>query len=102
MKVVTYRSSRWEVVSDGCPTALEPKNCPHYPHSLTVYLLGRNGQRRPGGTSCIDESKATYSDDICDECRNPFDDNPGQSMCRTCADWVVIQIPDNTQEVPDG
>jgi hypothetical protein len=27
----------------------------------------------------------------CVECGNPFDDNPGKNICRTCDDWLVRQ-----------
>lgn len=69
MIIVEYRSSRWEVVGFGCPTALQPKNCPNHPNSLTVYLLDRRGRRRPGGTSCIDATKITHRQEVPDDNR---------------------------------
>ncbi len=26
---------------------------------------------------------------VCEECGNPFDDNPGKTICKTCQDWLV-------------
>lgn len=27
--------------------------------------------------------------EICSECGNDFDDNPGKGICKTCEDWKV-------------
>jgi hypothetical protein len=34
----------------------------------------------------------------CAECGNVNDDNPGEAMCKTCADWIVSEDCDETPE----
>jgi hypothetical protein len=66
--------------------------CRHGQHAFHCYEL-RDGtnERRYNLTVCRDASEITSVEDsaVCTECRYPFDDNPDQSMCKTCADWIV-------------
>ncbi len=52
-----------------------------------------------GGTLPGDTSGVLYPK--CCECKQPFDDNPGASMCQTCADWIVtdgIPLPEDEED----
>jgi hypothetical protein len=44
------------------------------------------------GDQLCDCSKCVPPTQICLECRNAFDDNPGKDICKTCEDWLVTRI----------
>jgi len=35
----------------------------------------------------------------CDECENPFDDNPGETICKTCEDWIAECDPSPATDI---
>jgi hypothetical protein len=41
------------------------------------------------------------SENVCRECDNRFDDNPGQDICKTCEDWVVPTEVENESPETD-
>lgn len=36
-----------------------------------------------------DWERGLEESDMCSECGEPFDDNPGEAVCKTCEDWLV-------------
>jgi len=41
---------------------------------------------------CLQNDILIFDEDkICDECGEEFDDNDGESMCKTCEEWIVTE-----------
>ena len=58
-----------------------------------IFIYAEDGEWKFNGTSAFcpglwGDLVATGTQGNCTECHEPFDNNPGKSICKACEDWL--------------